>query len=247
MRARRVILYKKIGRFVSISLTFLAGLAPCHAETGNRVDLRENWYVQSSCKVNAPAEVLSTTQFSPDHWYKATIPSTVLAAQVADGEFKDIYYADNLRKLPGMGDSGGQPGKNPYVCSWWYRTEFQLPPEFRGRRVWLRFNGINPKANLWLNGKKLADAMDVAGAYRIFEFEATPLLDPERKNVLAVEVFAPTDKDFGINFVDWMPTPPDKRYGPMARGLSVGERACPGALSRSDHALPWGFTASAQT
>jgi exo-1,4-beta-D-glucosaminidase len=208
-----VILYKKIGRFVSISLTFLAGLAPCHAETGNRVDLRENWYVQSSCKVNAPAEVLSTTQFSPDHWYKATIPSTVLAAQVADGEFKDIYYADNLRKLPGMGDSGGQPGKNPYACSWWYRTEFQLPPDFRGRRVWLRLNGINSKANLWLNGKKLADAMDVAGAYRIFELEATPLLDPEQKNALAVEVFAPTDKDFGINFVDWMPTPPDRDMG----------------------------------
>jgi len=177
------------------------------------VDLRENWNLQSSCKVNAPAEVLSTTRFSPDHWYNTAVPSTVLAAQVADGEFKDIYYADNLRKLPGMGDSGGQTVDNPYVCSWWYRTEFLLPPEFRGRRVWLRLNGINSKANIWLNGKKLADAMEVAGAYRIFELEATLLLDPEQKNVLAVEIFAPTDKDFGINFVDWMPTTPDKDMG----------------------------------
>jgi len=185
-------------------------MAPCLGETRNRVDLRENWTLQSSCKVNAPAEVLSTTRFSPDNWYKATVPSTVLAAQVADGEFKDIYFADNLRKLPGM---GGQPGENPYACSWWFRTEFQLPQEFKGRRVWLRFNGINSRANVWLNGKKLADAHDVAGAYRIFELEATPLLDPEQKNMLAVEVFAPTDKDFGINFVDWMPTPPDKNMG----------------------------------
>jgi exo-1,4-beta-D-glucosaminidase len=55
--------------------------------------------------------------------------------------------------------------------------------------------------------------MDTAGAYRIFELEATPLLVQEQKNVLAVEVFAPTDKDFGISFVDWMPTPPDKDMG----------------------------------
>jgi exo-1,4-beta-D-glucosaminidase len=210
MRTWRVIFCKKTGWFVSISLILLAGLSPCHGETGNRVDLRENWFLQSSCKVNVPAEVLSTAGFSPEHWYKAAVPSTVLAAQVADGEFKDIYYADNLRKLPGM---GGQPGENPYACSWWYRTEFQLPLEFEGRRVWLRFNGINSKANLWLNGKKLADAHEVAGAYRIFELEATPLLNPEQKNVLAVEVFAPTDKDFGISFVDWMPTPPDKDMG----------------------------------
>ena len=158
MRAKRLIICKNIWWLVSISLTIPAGLTPCYGETGNRVDLRENWALQSSCKVDAPAEIVSTTRFSPDHWYKATVPSTVLAAQVADGEFKDIYYADNLRKLPGMGDSGGQPGENPYACSWWFRTEFQLPPEFRGRKIWLRFNGINSKANIWLNGKKLADA-----------------------------------------------------------------------------------------
>jgi exo-1,4-beta-D-glucosaminidase len=190
-----------------------ACLIPSQGETRNQLDLRENWFLQSSCKVSVPAEILSTSQFSPDHWYKATVPSTVLAAQVADGEFKDIYFGDNLRKLPGMDHSASEPGGNPYACSWWYRTEFQLPPDFKGRRVWLHFNGINSKANVWLNGRRLADANDVAGAHRIFEFEATPLLDQERKNVLAVEVFAPTDKDFGINLVDWCPTPPDRDMG----------------------------------
>jgi exo-1,4-beta-D-glucosaminidase len=200
----------KLRRLVSFTVALLAGLVPCHAATGNRVDLRKNWTLQSSCKVNVPADVLSTTRFAPDNWYKATVPSTVLAAQVADGEFKNIFYADNLRKLPGM---GSQTGQNPYACSWWYRTEFRLPPAFNGRRVWLRFNGINSKANIWLNGKKLADATEAAGAYRILEFEGTPLLNREQKNVLAVEVFRPTDKDFGISFVDWMPTPPDKDMG----------------------------------
>lgn len=121
--------------FITLSLS-----APLQAEPGNRMNLRENWFVQSSCKITAPAEVVSSAQFSPDHWYKTTVPSTVLAAQVANGEFKDIYFADNIRKLPGMDYPFGELFSNidmasgsPYACSWWYRTEFQLPQNFRGR------------------------------------------------------------------------------------------------------------------
>jgi len=220
MSAKVPVACKKALLVVMTFALALAGLTPGHAQSSNRFDLRENWYVQSSCKLNTPAEVLSTSQFSPDHWYKTTVPSTVLAAQVANGEFKDIYYADNVRKLPGMDYPFGELFSNmdmasgsPYACSWWYRTEFQVPQDFRGRKLWLHFNGINYKANVWLNGRKLADVKDVAGAYRIYEFEATPLADKESTNVLAVEVFAPQSKDLGINFVDWNPTPPDKDMG----------------------------------
>ena len=185
----------------------------------NQVDLRENWLLQSSCKVDAPADILSTPQFLPDRWYKTSVPSTVLAAQIANGEFKDIFFGDNLRGLPGM-DHLSDPGANPYACAWWYRTEFQLPQAFRDGHVWLRFNGINAKAEIWLNGKKLAGSADIAGAYRIFELDATPLVDRSRGNVLAVEVFPPTDKDFRIDFVDWTPTPPEKDMG-LWRGVSV--------------------------
>ncbi len=201
-------------------LSFLAFSTPGQAQARNRVDLRDNWLLQSSCKVSQPAEVLSTSQFSPDHWYKTTVPSTVLAAQVADGKFKDIYFGDNLRKLPGMEYPVGElfsnldvPRGSPYACSWWYRTEFQIPPDFKGRKVWLHFNGINYKANIWLNGRRLACTADVAGAYRIYELDATPFIGEAQTNVLAVEVFAPAAKDLGINFVDWNPTPPDKDMG----------------------------------
>jgi len=220
MKAEVLMSCRKTWCVVLTSLSVLAWLTPGLAQTRNRMDLRNNWLLQSSCKANTPAEVLSTAQFSPDQWYKTTVPSTVLAAQVANGEFKDIYFGDNLRKLPGMGYPIGELYSNldpsvgsPYACSWWYRTEFQLPQDFRGRRLWLHFNGINYRANVWLNGRKLADAKDVAGAYRIYEFDATPLIYEERTNVLAVEIFAPGAKDFGINFVDWNPTPPDKDMG----------------------------------
>jgi len=215
------LVFRKKARWVGIiSLSLLVLSTAGRAQTKGRMDLRENWLLQNSCKVNEPGEVLSTPQFTPAQWYKATIPSTVLAAQVANGEFRDIYFGKNLRRLPGMAYPIGQlysnlpiASESPYACSWWFRTEFRLPPDFRGRKVWLHLDGINYKANVWLNGKKLADAKDISGAYRIFELDATALIDQDRTNVLAVEVFAPGDKDLGINFVDWNPTPPDKDMG----------------------------------
>jgi exo-1,4-beta-D-glucosaminidase len=208
-----------------LPLTFVLLLSLFHAvpivsaQTA-RMDLHQGWALQSSCKVKQSGEALSTAAFKPSGWYEATVPSTVLAAQVAAGEFKDPYFGDNLRKIPGTSYPIGEnfaelpmPKDSPYACSWWYRTEFRLPKAYQGRIVWLHFDGINYRANIWLNGRKLADAKDVAGAYRSFEFNATSFLTPDKINVLAVETFAQTENDLGINFVDWSPAPADKDMG----------------------------------
>ena len=185
-----------------------------------RLDLHTGWSLQSSCKVNRSGEIISTTAFEPSGWYSSSVPSTVFAAQVAAGELKDPYFGENLRKLPGMDYPRGKnfaelpmPKDSPYACSWWYRTEFRLPEGYKGSVIWLHFNGINNRANIWLNGKKLADSNHVAGAYRIYEFNVTQFAQPDEVNVLAVETFAQTENDLGINFVDWAPMPPDKDMG----------------------------------
>lgn len=130
MKAEVLMSCRKTWCVVLTSLSVLAWLTPGLAQTRNRMDLRNNWLLQSSCKANTPAEVLSTAQFSPDQWYKTTVPSTVLAAQVANGEFKDIYFGDNLRKLPGMGYPIGE-----LYCS----VRSQAAPVFLRKRekLWL--------------------------------------------------------------------------------------------------------------
>src|SRR5262249_5609355 len=80
-------------------------------------------------------------------------------------------------------------------------------------RHWLRFDGINYRANIWLNGTQIASTRDIAGAYRRYEFDVTAVLRTDRPNALAIEVFAPEENDLGINWVDWNPTPPDKNMG----------------------------------
>ncbi len=145
----------------------------------------------------------------------------MLAAQVAKGVFPDPYFGDNLRKLPGAGYPIGpsfanepMPADSPYRCGWWYRTEFTAPESTSpGQHFWLHFGGINYRADVWLNGRKIADAANVAGAYRTYDFDVTGAIKPGQRNVLAVETFAPTENDLGINWVDWNPCPPDKDMG----------------------------------
>ena len=151
----------------------------------------------------------------------------MVAALVADKTFPDPYFGDNLRSIPGTTYPIGKmfsvlsmPKDSPFRCSWWYRTEFRAPKAFDGQHVWLNFGGINNRANIWLNGKKIADSREIAGAYREYEFDITPLLARDGPNTLAVEVTAQTEKDLGINWVDWNPTPPDKDMG-IWREVSV--------------------------
>ena len=206
---------KKILLCVASSLLF-----PLALQASSTTHLREGWRLQSACKLDTAGAAIATAGLSTEGWLKAAVPTTVLAAQAAAGVVPDPYYGSNLRQLAGTTYPVGQNFSNlpmaedsPYRCGWWYRTEFAVPAKSAGnKRVWLKFGGINYRAEIWLNGHQIADSKTIAGAYRTYEFDVTELIAPGA-NVLAVETFAPTEKDLGINWVDWNPCPPDKDMG----------------------------------
>jgi exo-1,4-beta-D-glucosaminidase len=182
--------------------------------------LHDGWNVQSACKMKAEGDAIATLKFSVDGWLKATVPSTVLATQVADGVFPDPYFGVNLSQLPGAGPAGKNfnnlpmPADSPYLCGWWYRTVFMAPPASRTEgRAWLHFNGINYRADLWLNGHRIADSKAIAGSYRTYDFDVTDYLERGKQNVLALETFSATEMDLSINWMDQAPVPPDKDMG----------------------------------
>lgn len=181
--------------------------------------LHKDWELQSSCEIKAKGEELSKAGYDAAGWHKLNVPSTVVGALVTDKTYPDPDYGMNLKNFPGMDYSTrglfanqDMPKGSPFACSWWYRTEFTAP-DGKGKTEWLNFRGINYRANIWLNGQRIADANDVAGTYRTYEFDVTKTLEPGKKNALAVEVFAPRKNDLGITWVDWNPTPPDKNMG----------------------------------
>jgi exo-1,4-beta-D-glucosaminidase len=192
--------------------------------SGPLLRLHEGWWLASGCGLSASGAQLSSTSYPTDRqtWKATAVPTTVLAAQVGAGEFGDPYFARNLRSIPGTDYPVGKifsrlpmSPSSPYACPWWYRTRFVLPADARGKTLWLRFGGINYRANIWVNGQQLAGSSDVAGAYRTYEFDVTRLLRPGKENAIAVETFAPTEHDLAINWVDWSPCPPDKDMGLM--------------------------------
>ncbi len=205
--------------FLLLLLAPAAHSADLHTMQPEKIPLKRNWRIQSSCQVPAQGPAISTAGFSTTGWHAAEVPTTVVAALVADKTYPDPFFSTNLKSFPGMNYSTAtffanqsMPEDSPFKCSWWFRTEFVAPTVAAGQRTWLHFDAINYRASIWLNGKKVADAQDVAGTYRIFEFDATPYLAAGR-NALAVEVTAPDKNDLGMTWVDWNPTPPDKDMG----------------------------------
>ena len=211
-------------RCVLVLVTALVAVAGAaaqdKAEPAARVYLHKNWQIQSSCVAKAAGEQISTAGFDGSAWHKADLSATVVGALVTDKTYPDPYFGTNLKTLPGMNYSNksffaiqDMPAGSPFACSWWFRTEFEAPPDLAQKNAWLHFLGINYRANVWVNGVKIADARDVAGTYRAFEFNVSKSVHAGKANAVALEIFAPQKDDLGITWVDWNPTPADKDMG----------------------------------
>src|ERR1700722_12907982 len=220
-RVRRVwTLIAALALFGSAQAFVPSGLRADDDSRSQKVRLSSGWALESGCKVSAAGEEISKTGFKTEGWHSTNVPSTVVAALVADKTYPDPYFGKNLRDIPGTSYPIGKnfsllpmAKDSPFRCSWWYRTEFTLASNFDKRHVWLYFGGINNHANIWLNGHQIASAKDVAGAYQTYEFDVSPFIIRGQQNAIAVETIAQTEKDLGINWVDWNPAPPDKEMG----------------------------------
>ncbi|MCX6255001.1 MAG: DUF4981 domain-containing protein [Bacteroidia bacterium] len=66
-----------------------------------------------------------------------------------------------------------------------YRREFDLPPDWKGRQVFLTFDGVDAGFFLWINGEKVGYSVNSRNAA---EFDVTKYVKPG-KNMIAVEVY----------------------------------------------------------
>lgn len=175
----------------SLLLAFVFAYS-AHAEVkpGPVLDLRspENeggsypWRMIQHSETTSGGEI-SKTGFDAGKWSRAIVPGTVLNSLVANGVYPEPYFGlNNAREkklIPDISETGGD------FYTYWFRTEFATPDEFKGRQVWLQFEGVNQKAEIWLNGGKLGE---LAGMFQRGVFNATKLLAPDGKNALAVLV-----------------------------------------------------------
>ncbi|KAJ6787523.1 hypothetical protein PWT90_10855 [Aphanocladium album] len=196
-----------------------------------------SWDFQSTSSVDKNLAKLSKTGVDTKSWHHvAASRCTLMGCLLEAGEYKDsdLWFSDNLNKF-----NWGQ-----FTVPWVYRNEFALPAPKKGQHFLLETNGISSKADLYVNGKQVADAEFQAGAYAGHTYDITDLA--AEGNALLVRVY-PTQYlyDFGVGFVDWNPYSPDngtgiwrditvKQTGPVSMGpLSIAVDA-PLPVGQSD-------------
>ncbi|MCR5130199.1 MAG: discoidin domain-containing protein [Prevotella sp.] len=133
-----------------------------------------DWRLQRASQVSARGAQISSKGFDASKWTVATVPATVLMSYVNAGALPNPNYDDNLLLT----------SESFFNSNFWYRREFQVPAEMKGQTVFLNFDGINWKADVWLNGQKVDR---VEGAFMRGRTDITRYLR-EGVNVLAVEI-----------------------------------------------------------
>ncbi len=157
----------------------VGGLVPYPVERPAVADGRMSlsggsWMIRRASEVTAKGEEISTPNYKPENWLVATVPGTVLSSFKNAGAIAEPNYADNQLHI----------SESFFYSNFWYRDEFELPENFKQDRLFLNFDGINWKADVYLNGHKLGR---IEGAFMRGKFDVTDLV-VAGKNVVAVEI-----------------------------------------------------------
>ena len=97
----------------------------------------------------------------------------------------DLPHDWSIEGRPSKDNPTGSEGGYFPAGTGWYRKTFSAPPEWRGKRVTVEFDGVYRNATVYLNGHKLGNQ---PYGYTSFSFDVTPDLDFSGPNVLAVRV-----------------------------------------------------------
>ncbi|MGI5452001.1 glycoside hydrolase family 2 protein [Streptomyces sp. CA-249302] len=157
--------------------------------------------IQSSAKVSVPASDISSPGYPASGWYPAGSRSTVLAALLANGVYADPFYSTNQQKIP----------KADFQVPWWYRSDFTVADT--SERTYLDFSGVISAADVYVNGKQVATAKDVTGAYTHHELDVTALVRSGRNTVAFRIQPNDPDKNLTMGWIDWLQPPPDENMG----------------------------------
>jgi exo-1,4-beta-D-glucosaminidase len=156
----------------------LVSTASATADSGNMTELQTGWRMTAASDATSDGAPISQPSFNASSWYSIRqMPATVLQTLEDNGVYKNLYYGMNLStEVP----------HDLWKKDWWYRTTFAAPSGQDGYS--LIFKGINYRADIWLNGHKVADHSQVVGMYNSFEFDVSSYIKPGGNNVLAVKV-----------------------------------------------------------
>ena len=177
---------KHIWTLFLVLSTVVCGACP-KTVNGARIDLGDGWTLSR----DGGAEHCT-----------ASVPSTVASALDAAG----FWGAEGLME----GRRYETADKSLFDGPWTYTKVFSAKPS-KKQYSSLIFEGLNYRADIFLNGKKIAASDTTYGVFCRREYDVTKLL--KRRNRLEVRLQRAQSGDLNIGFVDWNPRPLDESMG----------------------------------
>lgn len=154
-------------------------------ELGEKTLIHSDWYARKANEVKMDGNRLSAAPLDKTGWLPARVPSTVLTTLLENHMYPAPEFGLNNNLIPDIHEVGND------FYTYWFTRQFTINNLPEGRNVWLNFRGINYKAEIFLNGKRI-NRNTHEGMFLRKTFNITPYLRTDAPNVLAVLVYPPT-------------------------------------------------------
>lgn len=144
----------------------------------------QTWHMMKASDLQATAAEIATPGFATDVWAEAIVPATVLTNLIHQKVYPEPYYGQTNKLSSKIIPDLAHAGREFYT--YWFRTEFQVPASYKGKRIWLEPTGINYRAEVWVNGNMIGQ---MAGMFNSCPFDITDRVKPGETAALAILVY----------------------------------------------------------
>lgn len=155
------------------------------------------WKMKKAGDVTAGAEAVSKPGYETGDWMPAVVPGTVLNSLVYNKVYPEPYYGLNNKLTSNVIPDLSVAGRDFYT--YWFRTDFVVPADYKGKVVWLQLDGINYRAEVWVNGHLLSN---ISGMFIQDYVDITEFARIGETNALAVKVY-PVDMPGTVKQKQW--------------------------------------------
>ena len=142
------------------------------------------WQMYKAGEVKEAAEKVSQPGYQTQQWMPAIVPGTVLNSLVYNKVYPEPYYGMNNHIDEKIIPDLAHAGRDFYT--YWFRTEFDIPESYKDKVVWLQVDGINYRAEIWVNGFLLGN---MSGMFKEDYIDITDFARIGKKNALAIKVY----------------------------------------------------------